>query len=205
VVDQDDATAHLARVDPAFAPVIRAVGPMALRPPEDDAFNALARAIVFQQLAGRAARAIHGRFVALYDGRPTARAVLDTPLEALRGVGLSSSKTAALLDLARKTTDGTVPLERLGALDDAEIVARLVTVRGIGRWTAEMFLLFQLRRPDVWPVDDYGVRKGFAVIHRLGQPPTPRALDGLGEVYRPYRSAAAWYCWRAVDTVLPQA
>jgi 3-methyladenine DNA glycosylase/8-oxoguanine DNA glycosylase len=201
----DEAANHLMRVDPAYARVIDAVGPFKPRPPAEDPFNALARAIVFQQLAGRAAHAIHGRFMALYAGQPTAEAILRTPPEDLRAVGLSGNKTASICDLASKTIDGTVPLDQLDQLPDAEIVERLSAVRGIGRWTAEMFLLFQLQRPDVWPVDDFGVRKGYAVIHALAEPPTPRALGPLGEIYRPYRSAAAWYCWRAVDTVLPQA
>jgi DNA-3-methyladenine glycosylase II len=201
----DQATDHIARVDPAYARIIQAVGPFQPRPPGEDAFDALTRAIVYQQLAGRAASAIHGRFVALFDGHPTAAAIRQTTPEQLRSVGLSGNKTASILDLALKTSDGTVPLDQLHELSDAEIVARLSSVRGIGRWTAEMFLLFQLRRPDVWPVDDFGVRKGFAAIHGLDVPPTPKALDGLGEIYRPYRSAAAWYCWRAVDTVLPAA
>jgi DNA-3-methyladenine glycosylase II len=199
------ASDFIASVDPAFRALIDAVGPFEPRPPDADAFNSLARAIVFQQLAGRAARAIHGRFAALYDGHPTPEAVLQTSTEDLRAAGLSGAKTASLQDLSRKATDGTLPLDHLDELSDAEIVARLSTVRGIGRWTAEMFLLFQLRRPDVWPVDDFGVRKGYARIHNLEVAPTPKALDALGEIYRPHRSAAAWYCWRAVDTVLPQA
>jgi DNA-3-methyladenine glycosylase II len=202
----DDAVAaHILRVDPAFARVVEAAGPFTPRPPDADAFNSLARAIVFQQLAGHAARAIHGRFAALFDGHPTADAVVRTSIDQLRGVGLSGNKAASIADLALKTTDGTLPLERLDELTDAEIVQRLVAVRGIGRWTAEMFLIFQLRRPDVWPVDDLGIRKGFASIHGLPTPPTPKALDVLGEIYRPYRSIAAWYCWQAVDTVLPEA
>jgi DNA-3-methyladenine glycosylase II len=201
----DDPAAHILRVDPAYARVIEATGPFTPRPPDADAFNSLARAIVFQQLAGHAARAIHGRFTALFDGHPTAEAVLGTPIDRLRAVGLSGNKAASIADLALKATDGTVPLDRLDELSDAEIVDRLSKVRGIGRWTAEMFLIFQLHRPDVWPVDDYGIRKGFAAIHGLSAPPTPKALDALGEIYRPYRSVAAWYCWRAVDTILPQA
>ena len=201
----EEATAHLARVDPAFGRVIQAVGPFSPRVPDGDSFNTLARAIVFQQLAGRAAQAIYGRFVALYDGRPTPEAILRTSPDDLRGVGLSGAKSASMYDLAVKTSDGTVPLDHLDELSDAEIVERLSAVRGIGRWTAEMFLIFHLRRLDVWPVDDFGVRKGYAAIHKLAEPPTPKALVPLGEIYRPYRSVAAWYCWRAVDTVLPQA
>jgi DNA-3-methyladenine glycosylase II len=196
-------TAHIVEVDPAFAGLVAAVGPFAPRQPDGDYFNTLARAIVFQQLAGRAAAAIHGRFVALYDGAPTAAAILKTPPETLRSVGLSGNKTASIVDLALKTSDGTVPLERIEQLDDEDIIARLTQVRGIGRWTTEMFLIFHLGRPDVWPVDDYGVRKGFAAIHALQEPPKPKDLQQRGEIYRPHRTIAAWYCWRAVDTVLP--
>ncbi|HLZ27142.1 MAG TPA: DNA-3-methyladenine glycosylase 2 family protein [Chloroflexota bacterium] len=196
--------AHIVRVDPAYAGLIEAVGAFNPRPGDADAFNSLARAIVFQQLAGAAARAIHGRFTALLGGHPTAEGVLGTSIEQLRAVGLSGNKAASIADLALKATDGTLPLDRLDQLTDAEITQRLITVRGIGRWTAEMFLIFQLRRPDVWPVDDLGVRKGYAAIHHLPTPPAPKALDALGEIYRPYRTMAAWYCWRAVDTVLPE-
>ena len=118
---------------------------------------------------------------------------------------MSANKAASLVDLASKTTDGTVPLDRIEDLSDSEVVERLSAVRGIGRWTAEMFLIFHLRRLDVWPVDDFGVRKGFAAIRGLTEPPRPKALDALGEVYRPYRSVGAWYCWRAANTVLPAA
>jgi DNA-3-methyladenine glycosylase II len=201
----EEATAHLARVDPALGRLIQAVGPFSPRVPDGDSFDTLARAIVFQQLAGRAAQAIYGRFVALYAGRPTAEAILQTSPEDLRGVGLSGAKAASIYDLASRTADGTVPLDHLDDLSDDEIVERLSLVRGIGRWTAEMFLIFHLRRLDVWPVDDFGVRKGYAAIHGLAEPPTPKVLGPLGEIYRPYRSVAAWYCWRAVDTVLPES
>ncbi|MGH2351225.1 MAG: DNA-3-methyladenine glycosylase family protein [Chloroflexota bacterium] len=199
------AVAQVVRVDPTFARVVAVVGPFNPRPPVGDSFNALVRAIVYQQLAGRAAQAIYGRLLALYDGRATAEAVLQTPMADLRAVGLSGSKAAAIVDLATKSAAGTVPLHRIDALADAEIVRRLTAVRGLGRWTAEMFLLFQLRRLDVWPVDDFAVRKGFGIIHGLTEAPKPKALEAMGEVYRPYRSVAAWYCWRATDTVLPEA
>lgn len=169
----------------------------------ESSFASLVRSITFQQLAGRAAAAIHGRLMTALGDRCTPDAVLALPESALRGAGLSAAKTASIRDLAARATDGTVPLDGIEALSDDEIVERLSRVRGIGRWTAEMFLIFQLRRPDVWPVDDYGIRKGFAAIHRLDAPPTPKVLDPLGEIYRPYRSVAAWYCWRAVDTILP--
>jgi 3-methyladenine DNA glycosylase/8-oxoguanine DNA glycosylase len=120
----------------------------------------------------------------------------------MRTAGVSGSKAAAIADLALKVSDGTVPLHDVDNLSDDELVARLVMVRGIGRWTAEMFLMFQLGRLDVWPVDDYGVRKGWALAHKLKEPPAPRALQAEGDRFRPYRSIAALYCWRAVDTVL---
>ena len=192
------------RVDPAFAAVVKAAGPFAPREPSADPFNALARAVTFQQLAGRAAAAIHGRFLALFGtDPPTPVTVLATPIDRLRGCGLSGAKAAAILDLALKFSDGTVPLDRLATIPDDEVVARLSEVRGVGRWTAEMFLLFDLRRPDVWPVDDYGVRKGWALIHGDAEMPKPKRLMELGEPLRPHRSAAAWYCWRAVDTLTP--
>ena len=184
---------------------MEALGPPALRPPLESYFAALVRSIAFQQLAGRAAAAIHARFLASFPDGLTPEAVLALPEPAFRAAGLSAAKTASIRDLAQKAADGTVPLEGLEAYSDDEIVARLSAVRGIGRWTAEMFLIFQLRRPDVWPIDDFGVRKGYAILHGLPAPPTPRQLAAIGELYRPYRSVAAWYCWRANDTVLPTA
>src|SRR5919201_188243 len=161
----------------AMAGLIARGGPMRLRPPRDpDHFVDLAETIVYQQLAGSAARAIWGRVAALFDGRITPSAVLATSDEAFRAAGLSRNKAVSIRDLAQKVADGTVPLEDIRRLSDDEIVARLSTVRGIGRWTAEMFLIFQLRRLDVWPVDDYGVRKGWAVIHGLDAWPKPKQL-----------------------------
>ena len=186
--------------------LIRRVGKMEMRPPHDDPFAALVRSIMYQQLAGKAATAIHNRFLALFPGGLSPAAVLAVQGAGngvMRSVGVSGNKQAAIVDLATKVADGTVPLADAGSLTDDELVARLVQVRGIGRWTAEMFLMFQLRRLDVWPVDDYGVRKGWAVVHRMKELPAPRVLQGLGEKFRPYRSVAAWYCWRAVETVVP--
>jgi DNA-3-methyladenine glycosylase II len=177
---------------------IRRAGPYAPRPGQGDALASLARAIVFQQLATRAAAAIHGRFVAAIGGTVTAAAIAATPYDALRGAGLSHAKALALSDLAAKVIDGTVPLEDIDRLSDDEIVARLSAVRGIGRWTAEMFLLFELRRPDVWPVDDLGVRHGWGLIHELPEIVKPRALQAEGERFRPWRSVVALYCWHAV-------
>ena len=196
------AAAHIVKVDPAFRHVVDTSVTMDVRPPTSSAFESLLSAIVFQQLAGAAARAIHGRLVAALGGEPVMpEAVLAAKPETMRAAGLSANKLAAIIDLAAKFVDGTVPTDDLEELDDDEIVARLVTVRGVGRWTAEMFLLFQLRRPDVWPVDDLGVRNGWARIHQMAAPPTPKALMLLGEILRPYRSTAAWYCWRAVVAV----
>jgi DNA-3-methyladenine glycosylase II len=195
---QSAAVAAICAADPEFGAFIERAGPLEERPGEGDHFTSLARAIVFQQLAGRAAAAIYGRTVTAVGGRMTAEAVLATSVEALRGAGLSGAKAASLLDLAAKAADGSVPLAELPALDDEEIIRRLVTVRGIGRWTAEMFLLFELRRPDVWPVDDYGVRNGWSIIHGLPEMIRPRALAAKGERFRPYRSTVARYCWQAV-------
>jgi len=164
-------------------------------------FDALAESIAYQQLSGKAAATIWGRVRALYPKkRLDPDLVLDTPDEKLRTAGLSRSKIAAFKDLAAKTLDGTVPTRRaLATMSDDEIVARLTAVRGIGRWTVEMFLLFDLGRPDVWPVDDYGVRKGFAKTFGRRKLPTPKQLMKFGEKWRPYRSVAAWYFWRALD------
>ena len=165
-------------------------------------FDALAESIAYQQLSGKAAATIFGRVRALYPKRKwlDPEQLLATPDETLRAAGLSRAKTAALKDLAAKTIDGTVPAGRaLIRMTDDEIITRLTAVRGIGRWTVEMLLLFDLGRPDVWPVDDYGVRKGFAKTFRRRKLPTPKQLMKFGEKWRPYRSVAAWYFWRALD------
>lgn len=193
------ATRHLVTVDPAFAGIVAEAGPprLARARPRSGHFAELARAIVFQQLHGKAAATIHGRFAALFDGEPTPEAVLAMPAEALRGAGLSGNKAAAIRDLSEQVLAGAVELDRTGRRSDDAIVAELVTVRGIGRWTAEMFLMFELGRLDVWPVDDLGVRTGYAAVHGMTERPTAKELLPLGEPYRPYRSVAAWYCWRA--------
>jgi len=196
-------TRLVARKDPALARLIKVAGPLELRDPLPDSFAALVRSIMYQQLAGAAAATIHGRFLKLFSDGLSPTAVLALPDGAMRSAGLSGSKAAAVADLALKVTDGTVPLHDVDSLTDDDLVARLIQVRGIGRWTAEMFLMFQLGRLDVWPVDDYGVRKGWALAHKLKEPPAPRALEPEGDRFRPYRSIAALYCWRAVDTVLP--
>ena len=196
------AAAHIVRADPAFRRIVDANLGAELREPADSAFEALMRAIVFQQLAGAAATTIHGRVLTALGGAPVhPEAVLAAKPETLRAAGLSANKLAAVVDLAAKFIDGTVPTHDLDGLADDEIVERLVAVRGVGRWTAEMFLIFQLRRPDVWPVDDLGVRNGWARLHDLADAPTPKQLAPLGDPLRPYRSIAAWYCWRAMAPV----
>jgi DNA-3-methyladenine glycosylase II len=201
-----EASERLAELDPVMRTMLARVGPCDLRRgrARRPHFAELARAISYQQLAGRAAAAIHGRFVALFDGNgPTPEAVLALPVDRLRGAGLSGSKTASIRDLAEKVVDGTVQLDRIARLPDDEIKRELTLVRGIGPWTAEMFLIFQLGRLDVWPVDDYGVRNGYARLYGLADVPKARELVPMGDRFRPYRSVAAWYCWRAADTVTP--
>ena len=183
-----------------MAKLIKRVGPVDLRAPSPDRFAALVRSIMYQQLAGAAATAILGRFLNLLADGLSPEAVLALPAGKMRSAGVSGSKEAAITDLARKVADGTVPLGDVDGLTDEELKTRLVQVRGIGPWTAEMFLIFQLRRLDVWPVDDYGVRKGWTLTHRKRQLVTPKALQAAGEIFRPYRTVAAWYCWRAVET-----
>lgn len=197
---------HVVRSDPRFAPVVGSV-PCSIptrRPPASD-FAALAESILHQQLAGAAAAAIHRRFVALFpDAVVTAAAVLAVPEEQLRGAGLSGNKAASIRDLAGKVDAGAVRLDGIARRHDADIVDELVQVRGIGRWTAEMFLIFQLGRLDVWPVDDLGVQQGYGHLHGLTESPKRTAFDALGDRYRPYRSVAAWYCWRAADARPPR-
>ncbi len=200
---------HLAASDPRFAALIAQARPFAarrgalVRP-----FDALAESIAYQQLSGQAAATIWGRVRALYPRRKwlDPQQILATPEETLRGAGLSRAKTAALKDLAAKTLDGTVPTAAaLAHMSDDEIIARLTTVRGIGRWTVEMLLLFDLQRPDIWPVADLGVQKGYAKTFGKRKLPTAKQLQKIGERWRPYRSFAAWYFWRALESETPNA
>ncbi|MGB6579067.1 MAG: DNA-3-methyladenine glycosylase 2 family protein [Streptosporangiaceae bacterium] len=190
----------LAERDPVIARLLDQTGPPKLARPTESHFATLVRAVVYQQLAGRAAAAIHGRLIAALDGDVRPETLITLSDESLRAVGLSRNKMASLRDLATKVLDGTVVLSPRGlaAESDEKIIARLSAVRGIGPWTAEMFLLFQLRRLDVWPVGDLGVRRGYGLAWQVPTP-TARELQPLGEVFRPYRSVAAWYCWRAAE------
>lgn len=197
-----EAEADLARRDPVLAGIIATSGPCALgRRGYPSHFEALCRSIVFQQLAGRAAQAIWLRFRALVPGSLTAEAVLSVEEAALRGAGLSGAKARSITDLAAHVADGRVHLQRTARMSDDEIVGELTQVWGIGPWTAQMFLMFQLARLDVWPILDFGVRNGFARLYGHAEMPTAKELEPLGEQFRPYRSVAAWYCWRAVDII----
>jgi len=194
---------HLAGTDPRFAALIAQSLRYNIKPPAlTRPFDALAESIAYQQLSGKAAATIWSRVRALYPRRKylDPKLVLETLDKRFRAAGLSRSKIAALKDLAAKTLDGTVPSARaLARMTDEEIIARLTTVRGIGRWTVEMLLLFDLARPDIWPVHDYGVRKGFAKTFGRRKLPTPKQLLKFGEKWRPYRSIAACYVWRSLD------
>lgn len=194
---------HLARVDPVMRDLMRRTQRCTLRPVRGESpYEALVNAIAHQQLTGRAAQTILGRLQALqpHGGLPTAAELARTPQATLRGVGFSNAKALALRDIAEKTLAGVIPARRaLARLDDEAIIERLVQVRGVGRWTVEMFLIFTLARPDVLPVDDYGVRNGFRLAYGLDDLPRPRALAEFGRRWAPHRTTAAWYLWRAVD------
>jgi DNA-3-methyladenine glycosylase II len=190
----------LAARDPVLARVIAEAGPIRIRRPKMSPFASLVQAIVYQQLAGAAARAIHGRLIAAMQDGVAPEALLALSDSTLRTVGLSANKVRSLRDLATKVLDGTVVLSPRGLSrqSDDEVIARLSTVRGIGPWTAEMFLIFQLRRLDVWPVGDLGIRQGYALAWKVPTP-TARELEPLGDPHRPYRTVLAWYCWRAAE------
>jgi DNA-3-methyladenine glycosylase II len=207
--DPDVAIAALRKADKRLAKVIDRAGPFTMRPQRlHSVFHALMRAIVYQQLSGKAAATILGRVLALNASgeKLTPQELLDTPDEALRAAGLSRNKLLAVKDLAQKTIDGVVPpLPKLRKLDDEEIVTRLTEVRGIGRWSVEMLLLFRLGRPDVFPITDLGVRRGFQLTFGLDDLATLDELRTHGERWRPYRSVASWYLWRAVEVFSPAA
>ena len=201
--DPSVAVEHLRTSDAALARVIDTVGPFRMQLKKaPNIFGALAEAIVYQQLTGKAAATIFARLCALFSSAhqsPTARQILGATDEALRGVGLSRSKTLSLRDLARRTSSGEIPtLSEIRSMEDEAIIERLTQVRGIGRWTTEMLLIFRLGRPDVLPVDDYGVRKGFAIAYDR-ELPSPKELAAYGARWKPYRTVASWYLWRAVE------
>jgi len=197
------AASHLSKVDKILAKLIRRAGvhpptiPKSLHP-----FRTLVQSVAHQQLTGKAATTILGRVKALYPGKafPTPEDLLATPDRKLRAAGFSRAKVASVKDIAAKTLEGVVPGHRaLARLTDLEIVERLTVIRGVGRWTVEMLLIFRLGRPDVLPATDFGVRKGFALTYRKGRMPTPKELLAYGERWKPHRSSAAWFLWRACD------
>jgi DNA-3-methyladenine glycosylase II len=195
------ASEDLARRDAKLAAIIAIVGPCDIRRsrPKRTHFAELVRAICYQQLAGAAASTIHGRVEALFDGPPTPEAMLALPIESLRGAGLSGNKTASVRDLAERVLAGDVELDRMSRLPDDEVVRELTLVRGIGRWTAEMFLIFHLMRPNVLPLDDIGLIKGISVNYFSGEPVSRAEAREVGDAWAPFRSVATWYIWRSID------
>jgi 3-methyladenine DNA glycosylase/8-oxoguanine DNA glycosylase len=214
-LDHNEACEHLSRVDRRLAKIIAKSGPCHLQQETtQNIFEALLESIIYQQLNGKVAATITQRVKALFpentkrlrtrrglvDGFPTPEQILAAPEALLRSAGLSQAKMLAIRDLAAKTADGTVPtLRQANRMSDEELIERIDTVRGIGRWTVEMLLMFRLGRPDVLPADDYGVRKGFAKMQKLPELPKPKELLAYGERWRPYRSVASWYMWRAAE------
>ena len=200
----NDAVAHLKRVDPILGAVIDRVGMYSVsrRP---DRFHALVQAIIFQQLAGRAAQTIFDRFVNLVGGGsfPTPEKLLEASDEVMRSAGLSRGKMSYIRDLATHVNNRTLNFHRHSRMTDDEIIADLTKVRGIGRWTAEMFLMFNLHRPDVLPVDDLGVRNAVGRLYAMSEPPPPKELREFGERWRPYRTVASWYLWQSLNIVTP--
>jgi len=201
--DPEEAVQTLIRADVTLAGLIERAGPF--EPDWKDLpglFEALTRSIIYQQLSGKAAATIYGRVAALFPGTstPEPAAMLAFPDDTLRSAGMSRAKVAAVKDLAEKTLSGSLPtVEALHHMTDDEIIACLTTVRGIGRWTVEMLLMFRMGRPDVLPATDLGVRKGYMLTYGLSDLPAPRFLLQHGEQWRPFRSVASWYMWRAVD------
>ena len=199
-LDYSKARRLLARRDPVLRDLMRVHGPCGLAARQHtNPFKALARAIVGQQLSAKAAATIFSRFEALYDAFPTPAQVLATPDERLRGVGLSSQKLGYVRDLCRRIEEGQLPLDVLERMEDEAIIEALTQVKGVGRWTAEMFLIFRLQRPDVLPVGDLGIVKAVQRAYKLRKAPSPDRLTRIGEAWRPYRSVACWYLWASLN------
>lgn len=199
-------TRALSKADPVMASIIKRAGPLTLEPEPRSPYESLFRSIVYQQLTGKAAGTILKRVLALFPRTkfPKPEQVFSTPDEAFRSAGLSRSKTAAIKDLAAHAAEGKIPsLRQTERMSNEELIELLTQVRGIGPWTVEMFLIFTLGRPDVLPVSDYGVRKGYAVAYGKKELPTPKQLLTIGESWAPYRSIAAWYLWRVLEFPKP--
>lgn len=201
-VDYGKARRHLMRADPVLGAIVRRHGRCDLADdPDEPRFIALTRSLISQQLSTKAAATIFGRFEALFPngGGPAPEAILRTPLEALRSVGLSRQKAGYLRDLSERVIAGSLRLDRLDSLSDEQVMAELTAVKGIGRWTAEMVLIFQLRRPDILPVDDVGMLRSLQRVYGLRRRPSASRVLRMGECWRPYRSIAAWYLWAELD------
>ena len=199
----EPALQHLLRADKILARVIKKVGPCPIAPRRSvPPYQALVKSVTYQQLNGKAAETIFRRMLALFPGKkfPAPADLIAATDEQLRSAGLSRAKTAAIKDIAAKTIAGTVPPRRVIAkMSDAEIIEQLTTIRGVGPWTVEMLLMFTLGRPDVLPATDYGVRSGFARVYGLKELPSPKDLLAHGERWRPHRTVASWYMWRALE------
>ena len=197
----DQATARLRLADPILGRAIARIGPCTLTPTGEDPFTAFAESIMYQQLSGKAAETIIKRLKALFDDAwPSPGQLLATPEDRLRAAGVSRNKVRALQDLATKTTDGTLDFAHLASQTDDEIISHVTQVRGIGRWTTEMFLIFTLGRPDVFPVDDLGIQKGIQKLYGYRKSPAKRTMLRHSEKWKPYRTVATWYVWRVVDS-----
>jgi DNA-3-methyladenine glycosylase II len=197
------AVRHLKRSDPRLAAVMERVGPCRFQPERNGThFDAILRSIIYQQLSGKAAATIHGRVIALLNGAPTPAAVAATPDDALRAAGLSRQKMSYVRDLARQATSGAVPFAALDTLDDDAVIEALTAIKGVGRWTAQMFLMFRLGRPNVLPAEDLGIRKGVQLAYRTRGLPPPKRVLALGRSWSPYATIASWYLWRSLE--LPQ-
>ena len=203
-IDNGAAARKLAASDPVLAGIIKSAGPCPLTPtPNVDLFQALLRSIIYQQLHGKAAAAIHGRVVKLMPD-VNAAALETLPDAALRAAGLSANKLLAVRDLASRTIDGTVPAaESVATLDDDELIERLTKVRGVGPWTVQMLMIFYLGRPDIMPTGDFGIRKAFSLLYRRGRPVKPEVILRHSKRWQPHRSVASWYLWRSLDPAPP--
>lgn len=205
-MDYSDALRHLQQTDPTLALLIEQVGDCRLfhELQTGDVFHSLTESIIYQQLSGKAAGTIHRRFLELFGNNPafSPEEVLQTTDEALRGVGLSRAKTLYVKDLAQKVLDGLPSMMELEQMEDESIIQTLIQVKGVGRWTAQMFLMFRLHRWDVLPTEDLGVRAGCQKVYGLTELPNKKTLEAIGEPWRPYRSIASWYLWRSLDQKL---
>ncbi len=200
MIDISASLDHLRKVDLRLGRLIDEFGPPDFIP-EDNYFESLVRSIVFQQLSGKAANTIYRRFLALFKGNgyPTPKDVLAVPFEKLRSVGLSNQKSTYIRDLSEKWLNGEIDLSDFDAMSDAEVSIELIKVKGIGQWTADMFLMFTLNRPDVFPLNDLGIQKGFMRLRELAEMPSHSTMEKEAEKWRPYRTVAAWYLWKIVD------